>query len=236
MAIIEKNFDVGIRYVDSENLLTNYGILCMLEDIACMHSDMAGYGINQTMQTHLSWVLLHWKVCVFKRVAFGTKVIVKTWARASNNIYTLRDFEIYDEQGVLICKASSKWVLVNADTKHISKISDDIISCYNVENKSVFDEDDIEKIKEPNNLSLEFSFNVLRRDIDFNEHMHNLYYLSYVYEVLPKEAYNSNNFEIMYKSSARLGDKVDCYYSFENNSHYVVMKSNNKLNAIIRLS
>ena len=81
-------------------------------------------------------------------------------------------------------------------------------------------------------------FKVLKKDIDFNEHMHNLNYLAYAYEALPEDVYtniNVNNFEIMYKTSAKLGDKIDCYYSFENNSHYVVMKVNDKLCAIVKL-
>ncbi len=69
--------------------------------------------------------------------------------------------------------------------------------------------------------------------------MHNLYYLLYAYEALPSEVYEKgelNNFEIMYKSGSMLGDKVDCYYSYENDAHYVVMKTDNKLHAIIKLN
>ena len=40
----------------------------------------------------------------------------------------------------------------------------------------------------------------------------------------------------MYKSGSMLGDKVDCYYSYENDAHYVVMKTDNKLHAIIKLN
>lgn len=238
MAFFEKEFEVGVRYVSNANLISNYGILCLLEDIGCIHSDMVGYGITQTPQTHLSWVLLNWKVSVLKRVPFGAKVTVRTWARDCNGISTLRDFEIYDEQKTLICIASSKWVLVNVDSKRITKISNDIIDCYSPEEKSVFNEDDIAKLREPENSTLKFSFKVLKKDIDFNEHMHNLNYLAYAYEALPEDVYtniNVNNFEIMYKTSAKLGDKIDCYYSFENNSHYVVMKVNDKLCAIVKL-
>ena len=39
----------------------------------------------------------------------------------------------------------------------------------------------------------------------------------------------------MYKNGSMLGEKIDCYYSYENNAHYVVMKTDNKLHAIIKL-
>ena len=139
----------------------------------------------------------------------------------------------------LICIASSKWTLVNSDTKTLTKITKEIELSYEPEDKLVFDKLEIAKLKEPSNSEHTFSFNVLRRDIDFNNHMHNLYYLLYAYEALPSEVYEKgelNNFEIMYKSGSMLGDKVDCYYSYENDAHYVVMKTDNKLHAIIKLN
>lgn len=241
MAVFEKKYEVEIGHIGKSNLLTNHGILSMLENIACFHSHTLGYGINQAANTHVSWVLLHWKVSVFKRVTYGSTLTIKTWARSNNIVFTLRDFEIYDENDDLICIASSKWTLINTETKGIMKISDDIISCYNPEEKSVFNEESITKLKEPVlPKSPSYTFNVQRRDIDFNQHMHNLYYLDYAYEALPQNIYESeesNKFEIMYKSGAKLGSKISCYYLQENNEHFIVMKSleDNKLHAIIKL-
>ena len=239
MSFIEREYKVDIRHIGTSNLITNYGILCLLEDIATVHSDIAGYGIAQIPFTHVSWILLNWKVSVFKRVAFGDTVKVRTWSVPYNELFTYRNFEIYDNENNLICIANSKWTLVNSDTKTLTKITDEIKNSYEPESKLVFDKLEIAKLKEPSNSEHTFSFNVLRRDIDFNNHMHNLYYLLYAYEALPKEIYEkdeSNNFEIMYKSGSMLGDKIDCYYSHDNESDYIVMKTNNKLHAIIKLS
>lgn len=239
MSFIEREYKVDIRHIGTSNLITNYGILCLLEDVATVHSDIAGYGIAQIPFTHVSWILLNWKVSVFKRVAFGDTVKVRTWSVPYNELFTYRNFEVFDEHNNLICIANSKWTLVNADTKTLTKITDEIKNSYEPESKLVFDKLEIDKLKEPTTSEHAFSFNVLRRDIDFNNHMHNLYYLQYAYEALPKEVYEKdelNNFEIMYKSGSMLGDNVDCYYSYENDSHYVVMKTDNKLHAIIKLS
>lgn len=240
MAIIEKKYEIGVRHIGKSNLITNYGILSLLEDIACYHSDLVGYGITQMLYTHLSWVLLHWKVSIFSRVSYGTTVTVKTWSRNVDCIYTLRDFEIYDENENLICIASSKWVLINTNTKRISKITDDIAMKYEPEIKSVFNENDIAKFKEPTLPQFpSYIFKVSRHDIDFNEHMHNLNYLSYAYETLPKNIYDNsetNYFEIMYKSSSHINDEVSCYYVEQDNAHFIVMKTLDCLHAIIKLN
>ncbi len=241
MAILEKKYMIDLEHVGSSNVLSNHGILSLLENIGCFHSNKVGLGINQIEQTNLTWVLLNWKVKVFKRVSYNSNVIVKTWARACSHFCTLRDFEIYDELGNLLCIASSKWVLIDIKSNSISRITDDILNLYDCEDKSVFNEKDISKIKQPvlDNLP-NFTFKVLRRDIDVNEHMHNLYYLDYAYETLPETIYKlgeANEFEIMYKNAAKLGNTVCSFYKQENDEHFIVMKNEagNNLHAIIKL-
>ena len=240
--IMERKYRIDVAHVNTSNLLSNKGILSLFENIACLHSDLAGYGMNQIEKTHLTWVLLHWKVHVFKRISYGNMVTVKTWARPSNVFFTLRDFEMYDEENNLICIASSKWTLINTEANGITRITDNVISCYEPEDKTVFKEQDITKLKKPEiSGQPSFIFNVLRKDIDVNHHMHNLYYLDYAYEALPEEIYKnseSNDFEIMYKSGAKLGNTVSCFYVLqENNEHFVVMQGldEKQLYAIIKL-
>ena len=64
-------------------------------------------------------------------------------------------------------------------------MTDDIISKYQPEEKTVFKSGKIEKIDIPKSFDDELSYTVKRRDIDLNSHMHNLYYLDLAYEVLP---------------------------------------------------
>lgn len=244
---MEKKCLVGVKDVGSMGLLTNKGFLNLFEEVACIHSDIAGFGINQMKDTNLSWILLHWKVKVFKRVKYNSTVTVKTWSRNASKCLTYRDFEMYDENGNLICIATTKWTLVTVSTGAITKITPEIINCYHPEDDhNVFGQLDIEKLKEPEVLSHSdikpsYTFTVLRRDIDVNKHMHNSFYLDYAIEALPQEIYESlesNQFEIMYKNGAKLGDTVNCYYAKQEGGHYVVMKNakGGKLNAIVRFN
>ena len=226
MATFEHRTRVDISKVNSNGLITNKGLLSILEITACMHSDTAGFGILDIPNTHLSWVQLNWKVQIFRRLKYGENIIIKTWARTSSKVCTLRDFEVYDSNNNLTCIATTRWTLVNADTQTITKITDDSIDRYNPEEKAVF----------PN----EYVYTTQRRDIDVNKHMHNLNYLDLAYETLPEEIYlNShfNNIEIMYKSAIVLGDTVKCLYTKEGNKHIIVIKSiyGKKLHCIINL-
>lgn len=240
MAIFENKIRVDISKVNSKALVTNKGLLSLLENTACMHSDTAGLGILDIPKTHLSWVQLNWKVQIFRRLQYGENITIKTWARTSSKVSTLRDFEVYDESGNLTCIATTRWTLVNADTQTITKITDDIIARYEPEEKTVLPDFTFKKLEEPENFSNEYVYTTQRRDIDVNKHMHNLNYLDLAYEALPEDIYLNtefNNIEIMYKNAILLGDTSKCLYGIKDNKHTISIRSLDEktLHCIVKL-
>ena len=241
--IFEHKARVDIGKVNGNSFITNKGMLSLLENVACMHSDEAGYGIREIPITHLSWVQLNWRVQILRRLVYGEEVTIKTWARDTTKITTLRDFEVIDKDGKTVCIATTKWTLTNIDTKGITKITEDMISKYNPDTKIIMPDFEFKKLKEPENFTSEYVYTTQRRDIDVNKHVHNLNYLDFAYEALPEEIYEEtlsndfNNIEIMYKNAVRFGDTSKCLYSFSDGIHTVVIKNanNNTLNAIVKL-
>lgn len=241
MAIFEHKFEIGFRDVGKSNKITNKGLLGYLEDTAGMHSNLAGYGLNNIEETGLTWILLNWKVQVIKRPLYGESILVKTWARNTVKFYTFRDFEVYNNKNELIAIATTKWVLMDAKTMSLTKISDELMSKYNPENKTVFgDAKEIGKLDFPTEYESMLLYTIQRKDIDINRHVHNATYLDFAYEALPEEVYDNatlDTFEILYKKETKLGETIKCFYAKENNSHYVVMKTEDEktVHCIIRL-
>lgn len=158
-----------------------------------------------------------------------------------NPLFAYRDIEIFDSNNNLVAVGSSKWILFDINKKSLIKIPTEVKDKFPSVDKSVFEEKFVEKLKEPENSILSHEYTVQRRDIDINNHMHNLCYLDLAYETLPEEVYENysfDNVEIMYKSGALLGETVICYYSYYDDNHYVTIKSknDNTLHAIIKLS
>ena len=240
MAIFERNARVDIVKVNSNGLITNKGMLSLMENVACMHSDVAGYGIMDIPRTHLSWVQLNWKVKIFKRLNYGGTVTIRTWARNATKVSTLRDFEVVDENNKTTCIATTKWTLVNTDTHSITRIPDEVIAEYTPEDKTILPDFEFKRLEEPTEFSNEYIYATQRRDIDVNKHMHNLNYLDLAYEALPQEVYLNeefNNIEIMYKTAIKLGDTSKCLYSYKDGKHIVTIKSMDEkvLHCIINL-
>ena len=203
---------------------------------------MQDCGIPTMDKTRLTWVLIDWKVQVIRRPIYAEKILARTWSKDAQKFYAFRDFEIQDEQGNIIVKAMSKWVLINIDTEKLERVNEEILSKYKPElEKFSFGPDEVfEKLKEQEHYEREADYTVKRGDIDVNKHMHNINYLDLANEALPDEIYKQcqlNNVRITYKREIKLGEVVKCKYSFVDGKHIVVVKNNDEsvLHALIEL-
>lgn len=243
--IYSENFKIQLKDIGKGKYINDRGILEIFENIATHHSDLVGFGVNDIENTKLTWMLMDWKVKIINRPKYGENLKVNTWARKINGTlkktYTYRDYEIYNEKSELLVIGTSKWVLVNIETEKISMITEEIFERYKPENKSVFSEQEIEKIRAYETYSNVGEYEVTRRDVDLNNHLHNLYYLDFAYNSLPEEVYEKvpfNNIRISYKREIKLGDKFKCKYAFANNEYIIDIYSEDetKLHCSLRMS
>ncbi len=240
MHVFEHDFYVEYPDISLDCHMSYYGFFKYLQEIGCLHASKLHFGLDNINETGFVWILLDWKLKIFSRPFWKSKIHIKTWPSKMDLASCFRDYEIYDEKGNVLAIATSKWVLFNIRTGHISKILPEVASKFAVNGLRVFDSE-IEKLKEPISYESTFSYNILRRDIDTNHHVNNLNYINFALESLPLDVYNSINFssiEIMYKKQCIFGNLITCYYHKETEQeHIVTIKSSdgNLLHAIIRL-
>lgn len=241
MAIFTYEYKIRYNDVGSDNKLTLKALVTTLQQAAISHSEEAGYGVSHINQTHLAWLLLDWKVQVIAYPNSNETLTVKTWPRVFDKLYSYRDFEVFDSNNNLVAIASSKWFAIDTESKKIRKLTPEITEAYGDPiTKCVFENAFTEKLKVPEDLKLNFSYNIQRRDIDTNGHVNNLNYIDFALESLDEEIYNSNTFhnlEVIYKKEIKLHEKINCYYSFENDKHIITIKSedNETVHAVIKL-
>ena len=232
---------IGLRDTGKDCLIKNEAILEILENVGGEQSDLAGYGILDIERTKLSWILLDWTVEVLKRPAYPEELEVRTWGRCFQKAYTYRDFEAYNSKGELCIKATTKWVMINSDTRKIVRMGPEVKEAYKPEDYSSFGDYNFPKPEVPIEFSNEVKYTVSRKDIDINGHMHNTYYLNLAYDALPEDIYDArpyDTFRITYKHEIKLGDTVICKYAYFNGKHVVVIMSEDGsvVNSVIELS
>lgn len=242
--IVQHEYRIKVSDVGKENKATNKAILAILEDVACIHSDIAGYGVTNIDETHVTWLLLEWKVQIIKRPKYGDKVIAKTWSKASKKCYAFRDFEVCNEKGEIIIRASSKWVLMDVEKCKIVTIQDEIMGKYEPElDLKSFEDEEFKKNREPEKCEMQTLYKVKKNDIDINNHMHNINYIDLANEILPEYICKKGELDyirITYKKEIKLGETVICKFvhNEEKNSNIITIKSEDDktLHAIIELT
>lgn len=238
--IYEESYRVGIESIDKDDLATNRAIFTYLEDIACDHASNVSLEFLNLKPGMAHWILLSWKLHIFKRPTYNETVLVKTWIECADKASCIRDFEVINADDEVLAIASSRWVLLNLETRKIIKLSDEYIGQFGMEpDKKVFDEP-FARFIEPKEYDYEIPYKVERRDIDLNNHVHNLNYLDIAYEIIPADVYYNNNFDtinIEYKKEIKFDDDVKCYYKSLNNGdkHLVVFKTNGNYSAAVQL-
>ena len=238
---IEHNVFIGFRDVGVNNKVTNTALLSYLEDAGGVHSDLAGYGFCDIPNVKKTWVLLGWKIDLYKRPKYGDKITIRTWSSGMEKIYAYRDFEILGENREIIGIATSKWVLIDIEKGKITRLTTEVSDKYEVEDKQVFEKFDLEKLAEPEEFISSTTFKIGRGMIDVNNHLHNIYFMDIAVEALPEEVYQSTDFtkiRMMCKKEIKLGETVKVFYNVENDEHTMTIKSfdEKNLHAIVKLS
>ena len=237
--IFEQNYTVGSRDIGNNNKATNKAILKYLENIACKHSDEIGYGINTMEQTKVVWILLDWKLEVIERPKYGQTIKVITWSRKMEKCSAYRDFEVYDENGNKIARATTKWVLLDFETRKLQRIPEPMSAEYHSEPERHAFEEEIEKLHEPEVQDILMLLKTRRTDLDINNHVNNLNYLDLAYEILPDEVYNVDlrNVRITYKHQTNPRETVSISYTKQEEKNIITIKTQDKadLHAIVEL-
>ena len=242
---VEQDYYIGYRSIGKDYYITNKALMTFMEDTGGIHSSKAGSGVLDIERTNLSWVAIHWIVHVYDRPRYGDTIHVKTWSvdrsgAKDNLLYADRDFEVYDKKGKVIVRATSRWVMVNSKTFKIEKLYPEIMGPYKAEKQRAWDGIEFNKLKEPDRIDSIVKYEIDRRLIDFNHHVHNTDYLDLVDFGMPEniDAQMMDNIEIMYKKQIMLADIVNIKYSNIDNEHYITITSEDDkiLHSVIKLS
>ena len=204
---VKKDYYVGYRDVDPNQYLSNTSLLSFLENTAGVHSTKADNDINPKT----TWFLRGWKVRLFERPKYGDTVTIETWAREFRKIESYREFEIKNEDGVLLGVALSKWVYINVETGKFEKIEKEVYDKYEPENMTNFNDDEkyLPKLPEVGIESEGVKFTVTKSLIDVNRHLHNIYINDVAMEALSNDiafSGNLNEFDITFKKQVKAGE------------------------------
>ena len=126
-----------------------------------------GFGYNKLKNDNQFWVLSRLKVKIIRRPEWIEDFILETWSRGTDGFYGYRDFNFKDNTGANIIQATSSWLILDAETRRIVRLSK--FKEFPAYEESVFGTNAV-KIKSPvSEVPLYFT-SVLFNEIDINQH------------------------------------------------------------------
>jgi medium-chain acyl-[acyl-carrier-protein] hydrolase len=222
--IFEKQYEIHYYEVDYKRRALITSIVDFLGDIATIHSETLGVGIDFLKENNLAWVLYKWNIDIYTYPTYGEKIIIRTCPYSMRKFYAYRTFEILSENGETIGKADSVWFLINMERRRPVRIGENIYKAYGVDfhDESMLEIEDIEK---PVNIDNEKAFNVRYSDIDTNQHVNNAKYIAWAIETIPMEMilkYTLKNIKVTYEKETTYGDEVRVCTELKNDNNQVI--------------
>jgi acyl-ACP thioesterase len=157
----------------------------------------------------LTWVLsrLHLSVDQYPRA--GQTVAVKTWPSTRQGLFSCREFELFDEHGKAVARATTSWAVLNITTRR-PVVLEEYLPPYQLFEQRAIDDSFVSLELFPVTEPLEHRFRVLRSDLDSNQHVNNTNFVGWALESVPDTiaAGTLSDLEISFRAEALYGDTV----------------------------
>ncbi|MCQ4924265.1 thioesterase [Tissierella carlieri] len=209
MSKYKKMFQIPYYDADKYRRATPIAILTYLGETSGAHTDHIGFGVDKLQALNYGWMLNRWKVKIRRYPNVKENITIETWTSGVDKFYATREFIIYDEKAIEIGRASTVWIFLNMEKKRPIRVPAEFIKAINPVEEKTFD--DFYDFKKEIEIEEYIDFHVRRSDIDYNNHVNNTKYLSWMLETIPEyiyENYMLEEFEILYKKETTYGNTI----------------------------
>ncbi|XP_057480250.1 palmitoyl-acyl carrier protein thioesterase, chloroplastic-like [Actinidia eriantha] len=214
--VYRQTFVIRSYEIGPDKTATMETLMNLLQETALNHvtsSGLAGNGFGATREMSLRkliWVVTRIHVQVDKYSSWGDVIEIDTWVDAAGKNGMRRDWIIRDcNSQRIITRATSTWVIMNRETRRLSKIPDEVrkeVQPFYLDRVAIPTADlDCEKI---NKLSDETAHRIRSglaprwSDMDANQHVNNVKYIGWILESVPidvLEDYNLTSMTLEYR-------------------------------------
>lgn len=173
---------------DNHDTLTMWGCARLLQQAADNHTKLFGIGFQQLIQQHKAWVLCHTYYDVRRLPVDYEQVTIRTWSRGTNGLFAWRDFQMIDKDGNVIVAASTSWVVIDTEARHVVRLGE-IVNGFEHHPDLATDIDKLPRLRVPKDSvpeQLVVGQPVNLSMLDHTQHVNNAEYIKWVFDHLPE--------------------------------------------------
>ena len=195
-------------FINKFGKLSTSFMFYQMQEIAWEHANLLGFGYNRLKQENQFWVLSRLQVKIVRRPEWTEEFQLETWSRGTDGFYGYRDFNFTDNEGNRIISATSSWLVLDADTKRIVRLTK--FKEFPEYAESVFGEN-APKVKTPQSDAPLLFTPVLFNEIDINQHFNSGRYLERIIDSYPFSFHEENElaeFEVNFIKEGLTNDRL----------------------------
>jgi acyl-ACP thioesterase len=228
MMIYEKKFDLRVSDFDKDDVMRPYGVLDLFQTVADKHASLLKIGYNELIGEDLAWVLLRTRYEVVNPITFGEEwVKVKTWPQKEGKVDFDRDYQIDKSNGQVGIIASSKWCIINRNTRKLV-FGKGVTYPESEYYPQVNFPDGLKKLQDVDLTTAEkYQGKIGFSSLDHNGHVNNAKYSEFILDAVDLENGKIKAFEINYISEMQVGE-YEIYHAKDGNNRLIKGLSNGK--------
>ncbi|KAI3504543.1 hypothetical protein L1887_26095 [Cichorium endivia] len=230
--VYRQTFAIRSYEIGPDKTATMETLMNLLQETALNHVTSAGLAGNGFGATHemslrkLIWVVTRIHVQVEKYSSWGDVVEIDTWVNAAGKNGMRRDWIIRDfVTQKIITRATSTWVIMNRETRRLSKIPDEVrdeVTPFYLNRDAIakekIDHEKIEKLTDETAARIRHGLAPSWSDMDANQHVNNVKYIGWILESVPTkvlEEYYMGSITLEYRRECRQSDMLDSLTSMK---------------------
>ena len=210
-AIFSREITLGYNHVYQDGQISVTALMEELEETASEHCRLIGQDIFSLLHNNTAWVLKGGALEMDSYPGYAMTVRIETWISSMERYRGYREYSIRDENGRVLGSCSTLWVFMDLVERTLIPIPEVFHREWESDSYRPIDTLFCKKDYSPLVSGHLNVFDLRRRDIDSNSHVHNIRYLEWICESMPSEVYEScqiSQMEVLYRKEARYENKV----------------------------
>lgn len=192
-----------------------------MQEIAWEHANILGFGYTRLKEKNQFWVLSRLQVKIGRRPEWTEDFSLETWSRGTDGFFGYRDFRFTDATGINLILATSSWLIVDAGSKRIVRLSQ--FEEFPEYAEGVFGEN-AHKVRPPQTDDPLYFTPALFNEIDINQHFNSGRYLERITDDYPfsfHEKFELGELEINFLKEGMPGDNLAVKKHFLNKTTHL---------------
>lgn len=208
--ILEKGYHIRSYEVDAAGRLSTPSIFNLLQDAASEHALKLGVSVHQLLEKKITWVLSRMILRMESFPGWRDCIRVRTWPSGIQTVFALRDFEILNQKEQAIGRATSAWIIIDADKRRPVRPTAFAEQINSIEGLHAL-EHPLNKLPRVESAQHQSGFFVRYHDLDINQHVNNVSYVEWLLESTPefgREDFSLRELELNFLGEAFQGDRI----------------------------